>query len=885
MSTSGNDIRQIFLDYFNKQGHKIVASSPLVPKDDPTLLFTNAGMVQFKKLFLGQAKRDYIRATTSQKCFRASGKHNDLENVGRTPRHHTFFEMLGNFSFGDYFKQDAIRFAWELLTEGYGLPKDKLWVSVFETDDEAAELWQSEVGVKPERIVRLGEEENFWSMGDTGPCGPCSEIHIDQGPEHGCGRADCAVGCDCDRYLELWNLVFMQYNRDESGKLTPLPKPSIDTGMGLERISAVVQGKYSNYDTDLFTPIMDVAAQLAGTSYGKNEEDDVSLRVIADHARACTFLISDGILPKNEGRGYVLRRILRRAARHGRKLGLKEVFLHQVAQEVIDQMKGAYPSLVDSRAFIDKVITKEEERFGETLDTGLKILYDATGEAKAKGETVLSGDTAFKLYDTYGFPLDLTMTIVEEEGLSVDEPGFDRAMETQRSRSRAAWKGSGEEAMPPALEELSSQGFATEFKGYETLEAKGKAVLILVDGNRVDQIGTGQEAEVVTDRTPFYADAGGQLGDTGQMTGSQGKAEVTGVTKPGGSIYVHKIKVFEGSLSQGQELSMEVSAEQRARTAANHTATHLLHAALRNTLGDHVKQAGSLVSPDRLRFDFSHFEAVTPEQIKAIENEVNQAVRANICLDTQVMGLEEAMKSGATALFEERYGDQVRIVSIPGVSKELCGGTHAHRTGDIGLVKVIGETSVAAGVRRLEAQTGHGAILAMQDMEDQLNQAAAALKVGRQELVPRLTKLQAQLKETEREMEKLKTQLASAGTKDLLEDAVEIDGVKVLATQVTTDNPKSLRELSDTLRDRIGSGVVVLGAKAGKKALLLVLVTKDLVKKVHAGNLVKALAPMVGGGGGGKPDLAQAGGQNPDGLPQAMAKAPELVREQLQQTA
>ena len=881
MAMSGNEIRQAFLDYFAGKGHRVVASSPLVPRDDPSLLFTNAGMVQFKSLFLGREKRDYQRATTSQKCFRASGKHNDLENVGRTPRHHTFFEMLGNFSFGDYFKADAVVYAWELLTGVYGLNPADLWVSVHESDDEAERLWQSEVGVAPGRIVRLGDDENFWSMGDTGPCGPCSEIHIDQGPEVGCGRPDCAVGCDCDRYLELWNLVFMQYNRDESGQMTPLPKPSIDTGMGLERVSAVLQGHRSNYDSDLFTPIIAAAAELAGTAYHNDPETDTSLRVIADHSRAVTFLISDGVLPKNEGRGYVLRRILRRAARHGRKLGLDGPFLHAMAGVVIDQMQGAYPALAEARPFVKKVILSEEERFGETLDTGLKLLDEAVAEARERGEGTLSGEVAFKLYDTFGFPLDLTQTILAESDMGVDEQGFEAAMGRQRDRSRASWKGSGEQEMAAPLARLKSEGFKVTFAGYEHLSRDSEAALILVDDEEVDAAGQGQKAELVTPLTPFYGEAGGQVGDVGLVTWPGGRARVLGTAKPGGEMIVHQIQVEEGTLEKGQEVHLKVSTPDRAATAANHTATHLLHAALRKHLGDHVKQAGSMVSPFRLRFDFSHFEAMTPEQTKAVEQEVNAGVRENIELCTTVMDIEQAMATGAMALFEERYGDRVRLVEISGVSKELCGGTHAERTGDIGLFKIVAESSVAAGVRRVEAVTGAKALEMVHQQEAQLNQAAQALKSPAGEVAERVEKMLAALKQRDREINDLKTRLAGAGSgRDMLAEAREVAGVKVLAAKVEIDNPKALREVGDQLRDRLGSGIIVLGAAHQGKAMLLAIVTPDLAGRFHAGNLVKELAPMVGGGGGGRPDMAQAGGQKPEALDEAMAKVPELVQAQ-----
>ncbi|MCB2188085.1 MAG: alanine--tRNA ligase [Deltaproteobacteria bacterium] len=878
MAKAGNEIREMFLDYFRSKGHQGVTSSSVVPKDDPSLLFTNAGMVQFKRLFLGQEKRDYRRAATCQKCFRVSGKHNDLENVGFTPRHHTFFEMLGNFSFGDYFKAEAVVFAWDLLTNGYGLDPARLWVSVHEKDDEAAQLWESEVGVRPERIVRLGDADNFWAMGDTGPCGPCSEIHIDQGPAVGCGRPDCAVGCDCDRYLELWNLVFMQYNRDEAGVMTPLPRPSIDTGMGLERITATVQGKLSNYDSDLFMPIIEATADLAGLAYGASQKKDVSLRVVADHARACAILVGDGVLPSNEGRGYVLRRILRRAARHGRKLGLTAPFLHQVAHTVIQGLQAAYPNLGESRAFIEKVILSEEERFGETLDTGLKLLAEALEETRAQGQNDLAGDTAFKLYDTFGFPLDLTMTIAAEEGLGVDEDGFKAAMNQQKSRSRAAWKGSGEADLSGPLAELTSQGFTTAFTGYDGLTGSSKVVMLLAGGDKADAVGQGQTAEVITEKTPFYGEAGGQVGDVGAITWPGGEAKVIGSLKPGGTVIVHQVEIVKGSLAVGQEVDLAVNPEARGDTAANHTATHLLHAALREVLGDHVKQSGSLVSPARLRFDFNHFEAMTPPQIAEVERLVNQGVRANVALNTKVMDLEEAVKTGAMALFEERYGDKVRLVEIPGLSRELCGGTHTARTGDIGLFKVVAESSVAAGVRRLEALTGAAAVAAVQALEDEAGRAAALLKVGRQGLAERVEKLLAAQKAAERQVEELKARLAGGGGgADLLSKAEDINGIKALITAVEVDNPKSLREASDNLMDRLGSGVLVLAAALEGKAFLLVRVSKDLTKRVAAGNLIKAMAPLVGGGGGGKPELAQAGGQDPSGLDAALAKAKEMI--------
>ena len=880
MPKSGHEIRQTFLDYFKNHGHRIVPSGSLVPKDDPTLLFTNAGMVPFKKTFLGQEVRDYKRATTCQKSFRASGKHNDLENVGFTPRHHTFFEMLGNFSFGDYFKKDAVIFGWDLLTNIYGLPADKLWISVHHSDDEAEELWQKEVGVPLSRIVRLGDEDNFWAMGDTGPCGPCSEIHIDLGPEYGCGKPDCSVGCDCSRYLELWNLVFMQFNRDATGTLNPLPKPSIDTGMGLERIAAVVQGKFSNYDTDLFMPIINRASDLCNIAYGQNPDSDTSLRVVADHARACVFLVGDGVLPSNEGRGYVLRRILRRAARHGRKLGLNQPFLHLVTMEVIEQMSQVYPELLDSKVFINKVVVSEEERFGETLDTGLKMLADTLANLKAKGVNKLSGEDAFKLYDTFGFPLDLTMTIVSEEGMVVDEDGFENAMEEQKTRSRAAWKGSGDEDLPEALHELRASGFKSAFVGYENLRDESEIGLILRNGQIASCLDAGQEGEIITGRSPFYGASGGQVGDMGIITGPTGQAQVLDTTRPGGDLIVHRVIVEEGSFTNGQRVKLIVDEERRHAIKANHTATHLLHAALRQVLGEHVKQAGSLVSDTSLRFDFSHFSAMGSEEIKQVELIVNQAIWANLDVQTNLMSLDEAVRSGATALFEERYGEDVRVVQLGGVSRELCGGTHVERSGDIGSFRIIGEASVAAGVRRIEAITRQPALQLAQEQSDLLASLGSLLKGGQNDLAERIKRMQGQLKEKDREVEAMKAKLASGGGgSDILSKLEEVNGLKRLITQVETDDPKALRELADSLRDRMGSGVIVLGAtSADNKALLLALVSKDLTKRFHAGNIIKELAPLVGGGGGGRPDMAQAGGSNAAGLQNALTRAAELLQ-------
>ncbi|MDR1396712.1 MAG: alanine--tRNA ligase [Desulfarculales bacterium] len=881
-SKSGQQLRQTFLNYFARHGHRIVASASLVPRDDNSLLFTNAGMVPFKKIFLGQEKRDYVRAVTCQKSFRASGKHNDLENVGYTPRHHTFFEMLGNFSFGDYFKKDAVYFAWDLLTSEFRLPAEKLWVSVHESDDEAEALWQEVAGVRRERIVRLGDADNFWSMGDTGPCGPCSEIYIDLGPEYGCSKPDCAVGCDCSRYLELWNLVFMQFNRDGRGTLTPLPRPSIDTGMGLERVAAVIQGKFSNYDSDLFTPILNRVSDLCAIAYGEAKDSDVSLRVVADHARACVFLIGDGVMPSNEGRGYVLRRILRRGARHGRKLGLGRPFLHQVSGVVIEHMKASYPGLRDARAFIEKVVLAEEERFGETLDTGLKLLEGIIGDLRARGENSLSGADAFKLYDTYGFPLDLTMAIVAEEGLKVDESGFGQAMEKQKARSRAAWKG-GEADLPGAIGELRASGFKSAFVGYDRLEEESEIGLIICQGSESDSLSCGQEGEIVTGRSPFYGASGGQAGDVGQIKGPQGRGRVVDTLKPGGDLIVHKVLVEEGIFKTGQRVALKVDEKERILTGANHTATHLLHAALRQVLGAHVKQAGSLVTSSGLRFDFSHIKAMSPEEILRVEDIVNQAIWANLEINTALMSLDEAVRSGAVALFEERYGETVRVVEAPGVSRELCGGTHASRSGDIGLLKIIGESSVAAGVRRIEALTRDRAFALLREESLSLDAIALQLKTLPGQAGERVRKLREQLKEKDKELTLLKNKCGQDLNRDPDIGAALRDrgDFKAFIGEVEADDPKALRALADSLRGRLlpdKAWVMVLGAKTEGKALLLAMVSKDMTGRFQAGNIIKELAPLVGGGGGGRPDMAQAGGVNAAGLPAALEKAGEIVR-------
>ncbi len=878
---TGNEIREQFLQYFEKQNHARVDSSSLVPHDDPTLLFANAGMNQFKDIFLGNETRDYKRATTSQKCVRAGGKHNDLENVGRTARHHTFFEMLGNFSFGDYFKSDAIRFGWDFLINVLGLPKDKMWITIFDDDDEAFEIWHNQEGVPKDRIVRMGEKDNFWAMGDTGPCGPCSEIHIDQGEHMACGP-ECSIdGCDCDRYLELWNLVFMQFNRSEDGTMTPLPKPSIDTGMGLERIACIVQGKNSNYDTDLLRAIITTVEKASGKAYGDNEDNDVSMRVIADHSRATAFLIGDGVLPSNEGRGYVLRRIMRRAARHAKLLGFDEPMLYKACHTVIEMMGAAYPDIKDKAGYIEKVVKNEEERFIQTLDKGLKILEEIVATQKESNSTIIPGKEVFKLYDTFGFPTDLTADIVEKDGYSLDMDGFDEAMTAQQEQGRENWKGAGGEGTSAVYKKMVDGGTTSEFCGYNDLVAEAPVKALLVDGQQVQQAGEGSTVEVVTSVTPFYGESGGQVGDRGSIETDNGKLTVLDCKKPVEGLTVAVAEVNSGEISVGDIASMAVDTDARQATVLNHSATHILQAVLRNVLGDHIKQAGSLVAPDRLRFDFTHFSAVTRDELNRIETEVNQWVRANTPVAVAEMGQQEAIDAGATALFGEKYGDTVRVVRMGDFSMELCGGTHAESTGDIGLFKILHEQGIAAGVRRLEAVTGADALALTQQTEERLHSAADLVKAAPQNLEEKIQKLLEHQKALEKEIQQIKAQ-ASAGIGDqLLAEAQDVNGIKLVAAKVDGLDGKALRELSDTLRDKIGSGIVVLGAPQGEKASLLVAVTKDLTGQVKAGELIKPLAAKVGGKGGGRPDMAQAGGSQPENLNQAMDAAPALLQELL----
>ncbi len=876
----GSEIRESFLSFFAEKGHARVASSSLIPKDDPSLLFTNAGMVQFKNSFLGLEERSYKRAVTVQKCVRAGGKHNDLENVGVTARHHTFFEMLGNFSFGDYFKEETIAWAWEYLTDRIGLARERLWVTIYRDDEEAFRLWHEVIGLPPERIVRLGEATNFWMMGDTGPCGPCSEIIYDQGEGTGCGLAACNIECECDRFLEVWNLVFTQFDRDSEGQLATLPKPNIDTGMGLERLAAVVQGKKSNYDTDIFGELIGFIAKISGKAYGAGEENDVSLRVIADHSRAVTFLIGDGALPSNEGRGYVLRRILRRAARHGKMLGLNRPFLHEVSRVVIKTMGDAYPDLVDKEPYITKVVLNEEQRFIETLDGGLKILADEVELLKRQGKKVIPGEVVFKLYDTHGFPTDLTADIVRKEGFAIDMEGFTQAMEAQREKARESWKGSGQEAVAESYHQFAAPESGTAFSGYEGVTSGNSRVRAIIKGGQpADSLSAGETGEIIVDQTPFYGEKGGQVGDRGIIAGEDGTLlfEVSDARRPLEDVITHLGLVKAGRVQVGDRVLLKVDVENRRAIEANHSATHILQAAIRTVLGDHVKQSGSLVSAERLRFDFTHFSRIEEDDLRRIETLANDFIRGNFPVTTVVLSLTEAVKTGATAVFDEKYGDVVRVVQMGEVSKELCGGTHVARTGDVGLLKITSESSIAAGVRRIEAVTGREAFRYIARLEEEVKKTANLLKAGAFEIAGRVEKILKNQRDLERDIDLLKGKLAARDSGDLLGQARDIKGVRVLAAVVEAADVKTLRELGDQLRDRLRSGIILLGTKNEGKAMLLCLVTADLKERYHAGKIIKEIAPIVGGSGGGRPDMAQAGGPQPEKLEAAIARIGELI--------
>ena len=873
---TGNEIRKKFLKYFEDNGHTVVKSSDLIPKNDPTLLFTNAGMVQFKDVYLGLEKRDYNRATSSQKCVRAGGKHNDLENVGHTARHHTFFEMLGNFSFGDYFKKEAIKFGWELITKVYKLPQEKLWVTVFEEDDEAWEIWQKDMGLPSDRVVRMGEKDNFWAMGDTGPCGPCSEILIDQGEEFSCGKPDCRVGCDCDRYLELWNLVFMQFDRDKNGKMTLLPNPSIDTGMGLERITAALQGVKSNYETDLLRGLISNVEEISGKTYGVDSAADVSMRVIADHARAVTFLISDGVFPSNEGRGYVLRRILRRAVRHAKMLGIEEPCLYKITERVRDIMREAYPELDERIKFVKDVVKNEEERFFETIDRGLELLQAEI--EKRKGEKTLPGDVVFKLYDTFGFPQDLTEDIAGEHGLIIDVEGFEREMEKQREQSRKAWKGDEAGGLEPLYKEFVSGGLTVDFTGYGKTQDTGRIRAIIKQGALVDSAGEGDEVDIITDRTPFYGESGGQVGDKGVIEGERGIAHVKHTKKPLPTIIVHSALIDKGTLWVGDNVELWVDKKLRAGAQTHHSATHILHAVLREVLGNHVGQAGSLVAPGRLRFDFTHHSSVDPDELRKMEDIINDRIRLDDKVITRTdVPYDEAIEGGATAFFEEKYGDKVRVVSIGDYSMELCGGTHLDTSGEAGLLKIVSESASSAGVRRIDALAGEAAWNYIRGKEERLTEASDILKVPETDLIVRLKKLVEENETVRKELESYKNKAISETTGDMLDKVKDIDGIKVLSVEVPGADPGQLRKVWDDMKSKIQSGIAVLGAKNNGKAFILVGVTKDLNKKYHSGNIVKELAPVIGGKGGGRPDMAQAGGDRPENLDDALEKAYEVI--------
>jgi alanyl-tRNA synthetase len=871
MSRTGAQLRSAFLAYFERNGHKVLPSASLVPGNDPSLLFTNAGMVQFKEYFLGVSPADWKRAATAQRCLRVSGKHNDLENVGYTARHHTLFEMLGNFSFGDYFKKDAIFFGWDFLTREVGLDGVRMTVSVFREDDDAYDLWHKTMGIPASRVVRFDEKDNFWSMGSTGPCGPCSEILYDQGEGVGCGRPGCSVGCDCDRFLEIWNLVFMQFNQDESGTRTPLPKPSIDTGMGLERLAGVAQGVTSNYDTDLFRPILDGISRRCGVPPGKSPALDAAMRVVADHARATAFLIADGIVPSNEGRGYVLRRIMRRALRHGKKLGFDGPFLHQVAGTVVEEFREAYPGLGQSASFIDTVAFQEERRFLETLDAGLRMVEEEFSRMSRTGGKVFPGEVAFRLYDTYGFPADLTADLCRERGFALDPSGFEAEMEKQRAQSRVSWKGGETGAQDAVAEALSRAGISVEFVGYERLESDARVVAVFRDGARVDSASAGEEAELVTDVTPFYGESGGQAGDVGDIQGDGFSLRVRDTRRPSADQVIHRVQVLSGTVREGQTARLRVDDPVRRLTQGNHTATHLLQAALRKILGTHVKQAGSYVGSDKLRFDFSHFEALSGETLLAVEEEVNRAVFSPRPVAWEYLPYEKAVAAGAMAFFGEKYADIVRMVTVPEVSRELCGGTHVRNTAEIGLFHILSEGAVAAGVRRIEAVTGLPAWRLLREEAETLHGVARELKVAAPEVPDRVRKLAAQVKALEKSLQEARRRSSRDLVGEILSGATETGGIRRVAAEVEPMDAAALRELADSVKGKLSSGILLLGAREGDRCHLVAGVTADLTGRFSASDIVRKAAALVGGGGGGRKDMAQAGGSRVEKLPEALA--------------
>lgn len=880
MIANSLELRRAFVDYFATRGHTVVPSAPLIPQADPTLLFTNAGMNQFKRVFLGEESRPYVRAVSIQKCMRAGGKHNDLENVGFTRRHHTFFEMLGNFSFGDYFKEEAIAYGWEFLTQIAGLPPDRLWVTVFRDDQEAYDIWQKRMGIAEHRLVRLGERDNFWQMGETGPCGPCSEILIDQGEAFGCGQSACAVGCDCDRYLEIWNLVFMQFDRDMAGTLNPLPKPSIDTGMGLERLAAVTQGVASNYDSDVFRPILEHIGKGTGHVYGASPIADRSMRVIADHLRAMTFMITDGVLPSNEGRGYVLRRIMRRASRHGRLLGVEREFLFDLVPSVVNHLEAVYPELQTMRDTVSEVVQGEEARFIGTLEQALPLLNQILAEAKQQGNIQLEGQAVFKLYDTYGFPLDLVEDAAREEGLHVDLAGYQHALDAQRERARKTAKFS-QAASRIELVSAIEQIPLTQFVGYAHQQTGGTLLGLVKDEHLIKEAKQGETVEFVLDRTPFYPEGGGQVGDQGTLVGPSARIVVQDTTKVAKGWFLHKGHVIEGSVRVGDFLTARVNAHLRQGAARNHTATHLLHAALREILGPHVKQYGSLVAPNRLRFDFSHFKGLTSRNVEEIETLVNEQIRNNAPVQIEEMEIQEALERGALAFFGDKYGEQVRVVEMGSFSKELCGGTHCSRTGDVGLFRIVSEGGIAAGVRRIEALTGEGALTYAQHQDAEWRELAAVLKTSPNDVVEKTKKLVTTLRDTERELELAKQKVLDQHSAEQGASIKEIGGMPVLVQRVDGLNMQELRTFSDKLRHKVASGLLVLGSIKDSKVSLIVIVGKEQSQKLPAGKVAQYIAQFVGGSGGGRPDMAQAGGNQPEHLDVALNSVYDYVTSQL----
>ncbi|NQY26512.1 MAG: alanine--tRNA ligase [Piscirickettsiaceae bacterium] len=865
---SSADIRNLFLEFFQEKGHKIVQSSPLIPANDPTLLFVNAGMVQFKELFLGQEVRKYSRAVSTQRCVRAGGKHNDLENVGYTARHHTFFEMLGNFSFGDYFKREAIQYAWEFLTETLSLPAEKLWITVFDEDDEAADIWLKEIGIDPARLSRIGAKDNFWSMGDTGPCGPCSEIFYDHGEDIAGGPPGTPEE-DGDRYIEIWNLVFMQYDRAADGTMTPLPKPSVDTGMGLERLAAILQGVHNNYDIDIFQNLIKAIQALSGTK----DSSHTSLRVIADHIRSCAFMITDGVQPSNEGRGYVLRRIIRRAIRHGHKLGLKEDdFFYKLVAPLVAEMGEAFPEIVKAHALIERALKQEEARFADTLDNGLKILEHAIDQMSDKE---IPGETVFLLYDTYGFPIDLTADIARERSLTIDVAGFERAMEAQRTRARSASQFAG-----GLSDQINIKG-ETEFCGYDKTKNQATITSILIDGEHVEQLHQGQQGIIVLDNSPFYAESGGQAGDLGQISTDTANFDVTDTRKQG-KAFIHIGLSQSGEFKVGDLVIAHVDEQCRTATALNHSATHLLHAALQHVLGDHVAQKGSLVNAQRLRFDFSHFEPVSAQQLHDIEHLVNQQIRLNHAIETNIMNLDDAKASGAMALFGEKYEEDVRVLSMGDFSTELCGGTHANRTGDIGLIKITSEAGIASGVRRIEAVTGENALKYIDKNQSRLEEISTLIKATPDNVQEKVSQLAQRTRQLEKELEALKSKLASSVGSDLANSAQDIAGIKVIAAQLEGADTKSLRDTVDQLKNKLGTAAIILSSIEGDKITLIAGVTKDVTNKIRAGDLVSHIAALVGGKGGGRPDMAQGGGTQPENLNSALDSVNDWIQSKLE---